>query len=112
MPDPPACSSAAPVSGSGLRRQRVSLLLAGIVSAGVGFVAFTPALRNGFVYDDLLIVVNNRTVTESGPWYRFWRERWWPRGVSSDPLYRPLTLWSFRANVVVPETIGSALRTQ
>src|SRR5690606_27515905 len=64
-------------------------------------MTFLPALQNEFVYDDLPIIVQNPTVTQSGPWYRFWREPWWPRGTSNDRLYRPLTLWSYRANVVL-----------
>ncbi len=78
---------------------------AALFSAAVGFIAFAPALRNEFVYDDLPIVVENRTVTEPGAWYRFWREPWWPRGTSNDRLYRPLTLWSFRANIILQEIL-------
>ena len=44
---------------------------AGMASAPVGFIAFAPALRSEFVYDDLVIILNNPTVCMPGPWYRF-----------------------------------------
>lgn len=79
----------------------VSILLAALCSAILGVVAFVPSLSNGFVYDDGAIIVDRDLVTEPGPWYRFWQEPWWPRTKSSDRLYRPLTLASFRMNVAL-----------
>ena len=82
------------------RQARWSCLSAALVSALAGFVAFAPALHNEFVYDDLVIIVNNPSVREPGPWYRFWRETFWPRGMIGE-LYRPLTVASYRANTVL-----------
>ena len=70
-------------------------------AALLGAVTFWPALDNAFVYDDYAFIVDNPVVTQSGPWYRPWREPYWPRHRSADKLYRPLTIWSFRANTVL-----------
>lgn len=67
----------------------------------LGVAAFVPSLPNGFVYDDGAIIVGRDLVTEPGPWYRFWQEPWWPRTESSDRLYRPFTLATFRMNIVL-----------
>lgn len=77
------------------------LVLAVIFTASLGVAAFIPALSNEFVYDDQAVIVANPLVTQPGPWYRFWNEPYWPRGVSSDKLYRPFTIWSFRVNTVL-----------
>jgi len=95
-----------PGGGRDRRVARVRLLLAGVGAAAFGVLSFIHALDNEFVYDDWPIVVHNPTVhvpagANPGPWYRFWREAYWPIGVSQDKLYRPLTIWSFRANVVL-----------
>lgn len=80
---------------------RWSLCLAGVFSVALAVVAFWPSQFNGFIYDDVPIVEKNPQVTQPGPWYRFWIEPWWPRGSSLDKLYRPLTMWSYRANAVL-----------
>lgn len=78
-----------------------STCLAIVITAGLAVSAFRPSLPNQFVYDDWPIIVHNHLVTDSGPWYRFWTEPWWPRNVSPDKLYRPLASWSFRANMIM-----------
>ncbi|HSA26138.1 MAG TPA: tetratricopeptide repeat protein [Phycisphaerae bacterium] len=80
---------------------RWSLGLAGGFSVILAVVAFWPSLSNGFMYDDVPLVAKNPLVTEAGSWWRFWVEPWWPRGSSLDKLYRPLTMWSYRANAVL-----------
>jgi len=67
-------------------------------------IAFVPSLSNAFVYDDEAIIVGRDLLTEPGPWYRYWQEPWWPRFKCHDRLYRPLTLASFRMNVVLADT--------
>ncbi len=80
---------------------RWSVVLAVLVAVLLGAVAFVPARDNAFVYDDLPIIVENPSVTRPGAWHRFWHEPYWPRARSADTLYRPLTVWSFRANTVL-----------
>lgn len=77
------------------------MALAAVFAAALSVAAFASASYNQFVYDDFPIVAKNPLVTESGPWYRFWIKPYWPKGLSSDKLYRPLTIWSYRANVVL-----------
>lgn len=80
---------------------RWSLCLAGVFSVALAVVAFWPSLSNAFMYDDVDLIPKNPLVTQPGPWYRFWVEPWWPRTKSIDKLYRPLTMWTYRANVVL-----------
>jgi hypothetical protein len=72
--------------------------MAAVFSSVVGFA---PALRGAFVYDDEPIIASNPLVTEPGAWYRFWRAPYWPPAKSSDKLYRPVTVLSFRLNTVL-----------
>ncbi len=72
-----------------------------LAAAALAVITFAPAVDNQFVYDDRPIIVDNPLVNGPGPWYRFWLEPYWPRGVYADRLYRPLTIASFRANVVL-----------
>ncbi len=90
-----------PDAGEMPRARRRAIVAMVFVVAGLAWATFLPALHNEFVYDDYPIIVNNPNVTTPGPWYRAWREPYWPRGVSRDKLYRPLTIWSYRANVVL-----------
>jgi len=87
------------------KRTNVNVALACVFSAGLGVVAFWPCLRNEFVYDDLPIILQSRTVMAPGPWWRFWRSPWWPLELSNDRLYRPLTAASFRLNIVLTDWI-------
>lgn len=81
-----------------MRRSSRGAWPAMLVAAAVAMVAFAPTRHNAFVYDDLPIVAHNSLITEPGAWYRFWLSPWWPPGTSSDKLYRPLTLCTFRIN--------------
>jgi hypothetical protein len=71
------------------------LVLVGVLAAGV----FANSLRNGFAYDDVTIVKDNRHVVDL-EWTTIWTDNYWPRvnGMMPDQLYRPLTLWSYLAN--------------
>jgi len=85
---------------------RRGLALACVISAVFATVAFLPARHNAFVYDDHGIIEVNPAVRTSLPgkpipWYRIWLEPYWPRHVSLDKLYRPLTSWSLRANAAI-----------
>ncbi len=71
------------------------------VSALLGVITFAPAASNGFVYDDDVIILRNRLVTQPGPWHRIWLQPFWPREWSNDKLYRPLTTFSYRLNTVL-----------
>jgi protein O-mannosyl-transferase len=80
---------------------RAAIAGAMIAAALLGLITYAPAVNNKFVYDDYPIIVSNPLVNKPGAWYRFWVNPYWPRGTSVDKLYRPLTVWSFRANVVL-----------
>ncbi|HLG05623.1 MAG TPA: hypothetical protein VI383_05710, partial [Gemmatimonadales bacterium] len=54
-------------------------------------VVALPALGNGFVYDDLPIIVENPAVHDFSGSALIWRTGYWPAG----GLYRPLTLQLF-----------------
>lgn len=72
-----------------------------ILAALLGAAAYAPSIGNWYVYDDYPVIVDNPLVNQPGPWYRFWLNPYWPRGTSPDKLYRPLAVWSFRADLVL-----------
>lgn len=82
-------------------RRKTPVLLAAGAAACLAVLAFAGSLDNAFVFDDYPIIAENRLITSPGPWYRFWLEPYWPRTRSPDKLYRPLTMWSLRANVAL-----------
>ncbi len=98
----------APLQADGSRRQRRTIgwwLAAGGV-AGLALLAYYPAEQGKqFVYDDVAIVAQNPLITNPGPWYRFWLNGYWPRPISRDLLYRPLTMATFRLNVLATKDI-------
>ncbi len=61
-----------------------------IALAAVAAVVALPSLWNGFVYDDVPIIVENSLVHQLGAW-NAWQLSYWPAG----GLYRPLTLQLF-----------------
>lgn len=71
----------------------------------LGAACYLNTLSNGFVYDDVYIVVVNPRVTSPASWREIWLSDWWrpfDALVEDQPfrdrLYRPLTLWTFRLN--------------
>jgi hypothetical protein len=71
--------------------------LAPLFAAVVGAVSYLPQMNYPFVYDDVSIIVRNRTVS-GGDWSRSLTRPYWPRRLSIDPLYRPLTTLTLRIN--------------
>ncbi len=61
------------------------------MAALVALVVFLPALRNGFAYDDILIIVEHDALHSLGGVLRSFGSPWWPgpEGVSFG-LWRPL----------------------
>ncbi|MBI4582252.1 MAG: hypothetical protein HY718_21330 [Planctomycetes bacterium] len=97
----------APATALATPRRHWGLVAACVASAVVGLITFLPAIDNEFVYDDIPIVLNNPAVNvhrpglEPVPWSRVWLEPYWPRFISQDKLYRPLTTLSLRINALV-----------
>jgi protein O-mannosyl-transferase len=84
---------------------RGRLALACIASAALAALTFAPSTGHPFVYDDRPFIEFNPVVTQSGPWYRFWREPFWPKAAGfGDTLYRPFTTWTYRADTVLGRT--------
>ena len=65
------------------RRARVLVL-------GVALAASANSLRNGFVYDDVHVVVEDARLHVLNPAAIF-TSQYWPPEVGNDPLYRPVT---------------------
>ena len=98
-------TAAEPRTGSGVRR--FGLAFACIFSGLLGILAFLPSLKNGFVYDDHAIILDNPAVHPGVPevapvsWPRAWLTPFWPRHLSPDKLYRPLSTISLRASTAL-----------
>ena len=60
---------------------------------------YANSVRNGFAFDDVAIVQQNRQVLDL-KWTKIWTSNYWPtiNGFVPDSLYRPLTIWSYLAN--------------
>lgn len=70
-------------------------------AACLGLAAFLNSLRNGFVFDDNLAIVNNKDALSSSPHAPLWGNDFWGRSLrteSSHKSYRPLTMLSYRLN--------------
>ncbi|NOT02021.1 MAG: DUF1736 domain-containing protein [Phycisphaerales bacterium] len=64
-------------------------------------VVYIPSWSHPFVYDDLPIVRDNPVVFGDAPWRDVFTKPYWSRGITADPLYRPVTTASFRLNATL-----------
>jgi tetratricopeptide (TPR) repeat protein len=73
-----------------------------LLVALVATAAYANSLRNGFAFDDVSVVRDNRHVVNLD-WLSIWHDNYWPDhdGITPDVLYRPLTLWSYLANQAI-----------
>lgn len=62
-----------------------------LLIAGLALAASASGLGNGFVYDDVPIILRNATVHQLTDPAQLWGSAYWPSGL----LYRPLTLQAF-----------------
>lgn len=62
-----------------------------VIVALLALAASASSLGNGFVYDDVPIILQNRIVHNLGASERIWHTAYWPAGL----LYRPLTIQLF-----------------
>jgi tetratricopeptide (TPR) repeat protein len=70
------------------RQIQTRMLWAALLLAGLAFVAYFPALRGGFVFDDDTLVTKNAMVQAPDGLYRFW--------FTADAVdYWPMTMTSF-----------------
>lgn len=67
-----------------------------IVVATLALLLHAPSWSHPFVYDDVTAVRDHPLVRGDGGWFDVLRSPYWPADVSPDPLYRPLTIASFR----------------
>jgi tetratricopeptide (TPR) repeat protein len=75
------------------QRFRTALGVAGLV--GLTFAAYAPALRGGFVWDDLLLIHQNPLVTGEARWFSVWFEHDFP--LSTAALAWLHSLWGQKA---------------
>jgi hypothetical protein len=68
-----------------------------LVVAGLAMLAAAPGLGNGFVYDDVPIILQNPIVHQLALPGRIWGSAYWPAGL----LYRPITSQLFALQWVV-----------
>lgn len=79
------------------RTQRASVALL-LTVAAVAILLYARSWSHPFVYDDVVAVRDHPLVNGDRPWVEILTSPYWPREVTPDPLYRPLTVASFRAN--------------
>jgi len=73
--------------GNWRHRALLGALATGVLIAAV-FVAYWPAVRAGFVFDDEMLVTHNRSIEASDAFYQIWC-------TDSNYEYLPLTYTSF-----------------
>ncbi|HEV8150763.1 MAG TPA: hypothetical protein VGP61_11310 [Gemmatimonadales bacterium] len=62
-----------------------------LAAGGLAAAVALPSLRNGFVYDDVLVIVQNPLVHGLSHSATIWHASYWPAGL----LYRPLSIQLF-----------------
>ena len=90
---PPSAGRVEPVSG------RARLLLGALLLAGVAILAYLPALKGGFIWDDNRFLTNNTVLKASDGLRRIWftgeSPDYWP--VSSTSVWLEWRLWGMQA---------------
>lgn len=87
-------------------RPRAAALLHGPWTAALlGLLCMANSLRNGLTYDDVAIVRDNSRIRSLANFRGIWLSNWWheddvPPEINErqEPLYRPLTLFTFALN--------------
>ena len=64
----------------------------------IALLTFLPSLANGFVFDDVLVVVDQTTLHSLSNFFEIISSPWW-----SDALYRPVTKLSFAIDWAVSD---------
>ena len=78
-----------------------SSLLAGVAVFCVAVLVHVAALRNGFAYDDVPILLGDPRVLGAAPWIDILTGPYWPGSGDSFGLYRPLVTFTFAADWAV-----------
>ncbi len=103
---PPESDTSPPRPAAGLLRGPMSAVLRGPVPAILlGLLVFLPAIGHDFAYDDIPLIVENPRLARPTDLRAIWLSNWWEApdasadlNARSDPLYRPLTLFTLALN--------------
>lgn len=92
-----------PAARADLGPRQASTLSRLLFAAGVGLlaaVAYTPALRNGFVWDDRQLIVENEALVRPGAVARAFTQDFWEseEQIGASDYYRPLVTLSYIAD--------------
>jgi tetratricopeptide (TPR) repeat protein len=77
---------------------RRSIRLAAAAAGLTGFLLYANTAFNGFVFDDLNVVVRNPIAHDPLAVRGIFTSHYWANVETSGDLYRPLTIWSFALN--------------
>jgi len=77
---------------------RSTTLLMMLTVAGAALIVHARSWSHPFVYDDVFAVRDHPVVRGDEPWPAILTSPYWPRTFTPDPLFRPVTLASFRLN--------------
>jgi len=77
---------------------RASTILLLVAVASAAFLVHSRSWYHPFVYDDVFAVRDHPVVRGDRPWLEVLTTPYWPRTFTPDPLYRPVTLATFRLN--------------
>ena len=90
-----AATDLAPPARRDEARWSSRLVLVGYVTVcALALLASWTSLRNGFAYDDVVVIAKNARVHTLHDWWHIFREAYWPPPYSGG-LYRPLVILSY-----------------
>ncbi len=83
---------------AGTRAASRALMLRALAVAAAAFLLYLPTASNGFVFDDINVVLRNPLARDPGDLRGIFGSHYWANVSKGGDLYRPITILSFAIN--------------